>query len=506
MDVIAINKLQYLQIGVQGENAANSAPIDMTEWVNEYPNSRFHLLFKPYNSTSPLPMVTDYDGETHILTWTPTLSATAVAGVGYTEIRALDVDSGVLKKSRIIPTSVENSVTGVEGGTVPLPYEDWVNLVLSYKDAAEDAQAAAEYAQGKAEDAQEAAETAQDLAEDAQEAAETAQGKAEDAQEAAETAQGKAEDAQTAAETAQGAAEDAQTAAETAQGKAEDAQEAAESAQASAAASAAALNNATASATTLSPGSAATANIGVVGGVKQFQFGIPRGADAIITATAVAYQESTSGTTVPSGTWLDSMPSVTPGNYLWIRYTYTWNSGNTSVNYTVSRMGVDGSGSASAVKMNNQVYNPDSGGIIDIGTVITEHQTLPDGTTSAKGMVQLEDSTSSTSTDKAATPNSVKAAYDLANGKANPSAALSLTAAAGSWSSATPPTQTIAATGVTATNNIIVGIGSGATEEQLDAVSLARILCTAQGAGTITLTAYGGEPSVNIPISVLIVG
>lgn len=40
---------------------------------------------------------------------------------------------------------------------------------------------------------------------------------------------------------------------------------------------------------------------------------------------------------------------------------------------------------------------------------------IQDGTTAQKGAVQLEDSTSSTSTTKAATPNSVKSAYDLAN-------------------------------------------------------------------------------------------
>ena len=39
---------------------------------------------------------------------------------------------------------------------------------------------------------------------------------------------------------------------------------------------------------------------------------------------------------------------------------------------------------------------------------------IADGTTAAKGAVQLEDSTGSTSTTKAATPNSVKSAYDLA--------------------------------------------------------------------------------------------
>lgn len=40
---------------------------------------------------------------------------------------------------------------------------------------------------------------------------------------------------------------------------------------------------------------------------------------------------------------------------------------------------------------------------------------VANGTTSAKGLVQLTDSTSSTSTATAATPNSVKSAYDLAN-------------------------------------------------------------------------------------------
>ena len=41
---------------------------------------------------------------------------------------------------------------------------------------------------------------------------------------------------------------------------------------------------------------------------------------------------------------------------------------------------------------------------------------IQDGSTAQKGAVQLEDSTSSTSITKAATPNSVKSAYDLANG------------------------------------------------------------------------------------------
>lgn len=55
------------------------------------------------------------------------------------------------------------------------------------------------------------------------------------------------------------------------------------------------------------------------------------------------------------------------------------------------------------------------------------------GTTSASGVVQLQDSTSSTSTTTAATPNSVKAAYDLAN-TANTTANAALPTAGGTMS------------------------------------------------------------------------
>ena len=86
------------------------------------------------------------------------------------------------------------------------------------------------------------------------------------------------------------------------------------------------------------------------------------------------------------------------------------------------------------------------------------------------------------------------------------SKALSLTAAAGSWTSATPPTQTITATGVTASNNIIVGIASTITSSQYDEAVAAKIVCTGQGTNEITLTCYGTEPTGNIPISVVILG
>ena len=54
------------------------------------------------------------------------------------------------------------------------------------------------------------------------------------------------------------------------------------------------------------------------------------------------------------------------------------------------------------------------------GKITATKKTIQDGTTSQKGVVQLENSHTSTSTTKAATPNSVKEAYDLAAGKQDP--------------------------------------------------------------------------------------
>ncbi len=53
------------------------------------------------------------------------------------------------------------------------------------------------------------------------------------------------------------------------------------------------------------------------------------------------------------------------------------------------------------------------GADITRGTI--DRARLPEGSTTAKGIIQLTDSISSTSTSTAATPNSVKTAYDLAN-------------------------------------------------------------------------------------------
>ena len=60
---------------------------------------------------------------------------------------------------------------------------------------------------------------------------------------------------------------------------------------------------------------------------------------AVIT---VSYQNSASGTVVPSGGEWDDSPSPVKGEYLWIKILFTWPDNTTSTLYNVTYIGVDG--------------------------------------------------------------------------------------------------------------------------------------------------------------------
>lgn len=61
-----------------------------------------------------------------------------------------------------------------------------------------------------------------------------------------------------------------------------------------------------------------------------------------VKSTSVAYQVSTSGTTVPTGTWSGSVPSASAGQYLWTRTIITYTDNTTSTIYSVGCMGTNG--------------------------------------------------------------------------------------------------------------------------------------------------------------------
>ena len=66
------------------------------------------------------------------------------------------------------------------------------------------------------------------------------------------------------------------------------------------------------------------------------------GINVTVTGTASTYQVSSSGTTVPTGTWSSSIPATNPGQYLWTKNVTTYSNGATSTSYSVSRNGTNG--------------------------------------------------------------------------------------------------------------------------------------------------------------------
>lgn len=62
-----------------------------------------------------------------------------------------------------------------------------------------------------------------------------------------------------------------------------------------------------------------------------------------VSGTEIRYQASTSGTVVPTGTWLTTIPAVPADQYLWTRTIITYTDATTSTSYSVGKMGATGS-------------------------------------------------------------------------------------------------------------------------------------------------------------------
>ncbi|CDG57971.1 phage tail spike protein [Streptococcus thermophilus] len=67
--------------------------------------------------------------------------------------------------------------------------------------------------------------------------------------------------------------------------------------------------------------------------------GVP-GKDGVgINSTTVVYAGSTSGTVPPSSGWSDQIPSVSPGQYLWTKTTWSYTDNTSETGFSVAKMG-----------------------------------------------------------------------------------------------------------------------------------------------------------------------
>ena len=121
--------------GVQGENEARSIQFDITPWVEELGDGAVTATAKRSQDSQPYPVTVTKDG--NIVTWKPTSTDTAYAGVGSFQLE-YTVDS-VLAKTCIWSTMVAPSLD--PAGDPPDPYDNWLAEMRQIAaDALQDAQ------------------------------------------------------------------------------------------------------------------------------------------------------------------------------------------------------------------------------------------------------------------------------------------------------------------------------------------------------------------------------
>lgn len=72
------------------------------------------------------------------------------------------------------------------------------------------------------------------------------------------------------------------------------------------------------------------------------------GTSVTVKDPSVTYQVGSSGTTVPTGSWVASPPSTSAGQYLWTKTVVTYSDGKSTTAYSVSRNGTNGANGADA--------------------------------------------------------------------------------------------------------------------------------------------------------------
>ena len=228
------------------------------------------------------------------------------------------------------------------------------------------------------------------------------------------------------------------------------------------------------------------------------------GNPALLTSQSVTYQASTSGNVIPSGNWQGSIPTVAQGAYLWTRVTMTFNSGTPIYAYSVSRMGIDGTGAVSTVCG----VAPNSSGNVnlsasDVGALAASGGEVT-GDINMSGVIDMGGRRITSLSDPSANDDAVNKLYvDTAlNGVKTVSVSATLTVAG--WTGSAPYVQSVTITGLTDAKKAMAYPVYGsdtptniALKEACGMVSFAS-----RSSSTLTFTCLEDKPTVDIPITV----
>ena len=215
---------------------------------------------------------------------------------------------------------------------------------------------------------------------------------------------------------------------------------------------------------------------------------------ATVKSRSVTYQVGSFGTTAPSGSWLQDVPTVPQGQFLWTKTDVTFNTGNTITWYSVSRMGIDGTGAVSTVCN----VDPDSNGNVALtGTDIPISKDNPTThvTTAISGKQAKITASGLLKGNGSGGVSAAVAGTDYQS----PVKSATVTLSANAWSS---NSQTIDLANV-ATNSLVT-VAPVPTAQNRTAYLEAGVYCSAQGAGTLTFVCED-VPSVNLNVNIQII-
>ena len=85
------------------------------------------------------------------------------------------------------------------------------------------------------------------------------------------------------------------------------------------------------------------------------------GTNITIKSTSVTYQTSSNGTVSPTGTWLETIPNVANGQYLWSKTTVIYSDNTQTDAYSVSRNGINGT-NGTGIKSSYVTYQSGTSG------------------------------------------------------------------------------------------------------------------------------------------------
>ena len=214
---------------------------------------------------------------------------------------------------------------------------------------------------------------------------------------------------------------------------------------------------------------------------------------ATVINKSVTYQVGVSGTTAPSGSWLQAVPTVPQGQFLWTKTAVTFNTGDTITWYSVSRMGIDGTGAVSTVCG----IDPDSSGNVALtGTQIP--QSNDDPTSLSTVISEKQEKITVSGLLKGDGSGGVSAAV-AGTDYQSPVKSATVTLSANAWSG---NSQTINLANV-ATNSLVT-VAPVPTAQNRTAYLEAGVYCSAQGAGTLTFVCED-VPSVNLNVNIQII-